>query len=139
MIYAMKFLRDPDGTFETGKYDEESIAPYEDRIMSILTARKADASEDWKTFGEELSGRMIPDFDVSEYVEEYANAAPENRDNTFLGRFIIAALSQKSMVTNKIYRSGNLLAGFSVEYSKHGFGGIRDYIKLVKESKRQQA
>ena len=138
MIYAMKFLRDPDGTFETGKYDEESIAPYEDRIMSILTARKADASEDWKTFGEELSGRMIPDFDVSEYVEEYANAAPENRDNTFLGRFIIAALSQKSMVTNKIYRSGNLLAGFSVEYSKHGFGGIRDYIKLVKESKRQQ-
>ena len=139
MIYAMKILRDPEAAFETGIYDEEAIRPYEERIMSILTARRTDASEGWKTFGEELSGRTIPDFDVSEYVGEYRDAAPEERDDTFLGRFIIAALSQKSMVTNKIYRSGNLLAGFSVEYSRHGFGGIKDYIKLVKESKRMQA
>ncbi|MBR3279179.1 MAG: hypothetical protein IKG01_09835 [Lachnospiraceae bacterium] len=138
MIYAMKYLRGHIDVFETRKYDEEAIVPHEERIMAILTARRPDASEDWKAFGEELSGRDIPDFDVSAYAEEYKNSSPEDRDDTFLGRFIIAALSQKSMVTNKIYTSGNLLAGFSVEYSKHGFRGIRDYMKLVKESKRQQ-
>jgi hypothetical protein len=139
MISAMKFLRDPEGTFETGVYDEEAIRPFEDGIISILTERRTDASDGWKAFGEELSGRTIPEFDAPEYVDEYKNAKPEERDDTFLGRFIIAALSQKSMVTNKIYRSGNLLAGFSVEYSRHGFGGIRDYIKLVKESRRIEA
>jgi hypothetical protein len=39
------------------------------------------------------------------------------------------------MITNKIYRSGNLLAGFSIEYDKKGFAGIRDYIKIVRESR----
>ena len=43
------------------------------------------------------------------------------------------------MITNKIYRSVNILAGFSVEYDKKGFGGIKDYLKLVKESMRQEA
>ena len=139
MIYAMKYLRGQTDVFETGRYDEEAVRLYEEEIMSILTVRRADASEDWKEFGEELSGQKIPDFDVMAYVEEYKSTPLEERDDTFLGRFIIAALSQKSMVTNKIYRSGNLLAGFSVEYGKHGFGGIKDYLKIVKESKRQQA
>lgn len=138
MIYAMKYLRAQSGVFETGKYDEAAISSHEERIMSILTVRRTDASEDWKAFGEELSGQKIPDFDVSEYVEEYKAASSEAKDDTFLGKFIIAALSQKSMVTNKIYRSGNLLAGYSVEYEKHGFAGIRDYMKIVKESKRQE-
>lgn len=139
MVRAMKYLRGQAEVFETREYDEEAVLPYKERIMSILTVRRTDASEDWKAFGEELSGEQIPDFDVSAYTVEYTNAASEARDDTFLGRFIIAALSQKSMVTNKIYRSGNLLAGYSVEYSKHGFAGIRDYIKLVKESKRMEA
>lgn len=138
MIYAMRFLRGEISVFETGKYDEETVRPYEERIMSILTVRRTDASEDWKAFGEELSGMKIPDFDASAYTGEYTGAAPDMRDDTFLGRFIIAALSQKSMITNKIYKSGNILAGFSVEYSKHGLVGIRDYFKLVKESKRQK-
>ena len=64
--------------------------------------------------------------------EEYKNA--EDKDNPGLGRFILAALSQKSMVTNKIFTSGNILAGFSIDYKKKGFGGIRDYMKLVRES-----
>ena len=139
MIYAMKYLRGANETFKLNTYDEETIAPYEERIMSILTKRQEDASSDWKAFGEELSGQNIPDFDVNTHVASYKNALPEDRDATFLGKFIIASLSQKSMITNKIYRSGNILAGFSVEYDKKGFGGIKDYLKLVKESMRQEA
>ncbi len=139
MIYAMKYLRGANEVFELNTYDEETIAPYEERIMSILTKRQEDASSDWKAFGEELSGQNIPDFDVNTHVASYKNALPEDRDTSFLGKFIIASLSQKSMITNKIYRSGNILAGFSVEYDKKGFGGIKDYLKLVKESMRQEA
>ena len=139
MIYAMKYLRGANEVFELNTYDEETIAPYEERIMSILTKRQEDASSDWKAFGEELSGQNIPDFDVNTHVASYKNALPEDRDASFLGKFIIASLSQKSMITNKIYRSGNILAGFSVEYDKKGFGGIKDYLKLVKESMRQEA
>lgn len=139
MIYAMKYLRGANEVFELNTYDEETIAPYEERIMPILTKRQEDASSDWKAFGEELSGQNIPDFDVNTHVASYKNALPEDRDATFLGKFIIASLSQKSMITNKIYRSGNILAGFSVEYDKKGFGGIKDYLKLVKESMRQEA
>ena len=134
MIYAMKYLRGGDGSFETNTYDEEAIKPYEERITEILTTRRPDASEDWKAFGEELSGGKIPDFDVNKYAEEYKNA--EDKDNTFLGRFVIAALSQKSMVTNKIFSSGNDLAGFSIDFQKKGFGGIKDYMKLVMETRK---
>ena len=55
----------------------------------------------------------------------------DENDRSFIGRFILAALAQKSMVTNKIFKSGNLLAGFSVDYAEKGFQGIRDYIKLI--------
>ena len=81
-----------------------------------------------------MSGKKIPDFDVSAYVEEYRNA--EDKNDTFLGRFFLAALSQKSMVTNKIFSSGNTLAGFSIDYRKKGFGGIKDYMTLVKANMR---
>jgi hypothetical protein len=136
MIYAMKYLRGENAVFEKNTYDEETAAPYIERIMTILTKRQGDASADWKAFGEELSGKEVPDFDVNAYVEEYKSAVPEERDDTFLGRFIIAALSQKSMVTNKIFTSGNILAGFSIDYKKKGFRGIRDYRKLVEEHVR---
>ena len=134
MIYAMKYLRGEEAVFETDTYDEEAIKPCEERIMEILTKRRPDASEDWKAFGEELSGGIIPDFDVDKYSDEYKTA--EDKDNTFLGRFIIAALSQKSMVTNKIFNSGNNLAGFSIDFRKKGFGGIKDYMKLVREKRK---
>ena len=136
MIYAMKYLRGENAVFEKNTYDEETAAPYIERIMTILTKRQGDASADWKAFGEELSGMEIPDFDANAYVQEYKSAAPEERDETFLGRFIIAALSQKSMVTNKIFKSGNILAGFSIDYKKKGFRGIKDYRKLIEEHVR---
>ena len=68
---------------------------------------------------------------MTAYLDEYRNASPEKKDETFLGRFILAALAQKSMVTNKIFKSGNLLAGFSVDYRQKGLRGIRDFWKLV--------
>jgi len=134
MIFAMKYLRGVVTVFENDTYDDEAIRPYSERITEILTKRQPDASEDWKAFGEELSGQKIPDFDVSAYVEEYKNA--EDKNDTFLGRFILAALSQKSMVTNKIFSSGNSLAGLSIDYRKKGFGGIKDYMTLVKADLR---
>ena len=132
MINAMKYLRGTNSSFTTNTYDEDAIKPYSERINSILTKRQLDASEDWKAFAKELSGEDIPDFDTNLYVEEYK----DKKDDSFLGRFILAALSQKSMVTNKIYTSKNMLAGFSVDYSTKGFAGIKDYIRLVSESVR---
>lgn len=136
MIYAMRYLRGEIEVFDRTASDEETAAPYMDRIMSILTKRQADASADWKEFGEELSGQDIPDFDVSAYVDEYKSAASEERDETFLGKFIVASMSHKSMVTNKIFTSGNILAGFSIDYNKKGFRGIKAYKKLVEQSMR---
>jgi hypothetical protein len=42
------------------------------------------------------------------------------------------------MVTNKIFLSKNLLAGFSVDYKKMGFRGIRDFVKLVEFAERSK-
>ena len=138
MIHAMKFLRGVITSFEKDTYDTETVKPHEERIKEIISKRQQDSSEDWKLFAKELSGQDIPDFDVSAYVDEYKNASPETRNDTFLGRFILAALSQKSMITNKIHTSGNILAGFSVDYNKRGFGGIKDYFMLVRANARNE-
>ena len=136
MVYAMKYLRGVYPDFETETYDEKSVAPWECEIRRILAKRQLDACEDWKAFGRKLSGEEIPEFDLMQYQQEYREAAKQEKDDTFLGRFFLAALAQKSMVTNKIFTSGNLLAGFSVDYVKDGFGGIRDFAKLVELAER---
>ena len=74
--------------------------------------------------------------DVACYQQEYQQADKRKQDDTFLGQFILAAMSHKSMVTNKIFVSKNLLAGFSVDYEKMGFRGIRDFAKLVESAER---
>ena len=135
MIYAMRCLRSSQD-FELNTYDEETVRPYLYSIRTIITKRQPDASSDWKDLAYELTGQLVPDFDVERYAEEYRSAAPEAKDDTFLGRFILASLAQKSMITNKIFKSGNLLAGFSVDYDKHGAAGIRDYLKLVSSNRR---
>ena len=80
-----------------------------------------------------MSGCEIPDFDLKRYQQEYLDAPPEGKDDTFLGKYILAALAQKSMVTNKIFRSGNLRAGVSVDFDAKGFRGMRDFYRLVRE------
>ena len=109
---------------------------WEGEIRGILTKRQPDACLDWKAFGEMLSGEEIPDFNMEQYVSQYKTAPKKEKDDTFLGQFFLAALAQKSMVTNKIFTSRNLLAGFSVEYLEKGFRGIRDFRKLVELAER---
>lgn len=136
MIYAMKYLRGIYPDFETGRYDLEAASAWEQEIRRILSRRQLDACSDWKSFGEKLSGESIPEFAITRYQQEYLLAEKQTKDDTFLGQFILAALSQKSMVTNKIFMSSNLLAGFSVDYQKKGFRGIRDFAKLVEFTER---
>ena len=136
MIYAMKYLRGEAETFTKHRYDWETVDPLEEEIMAILTKRQPLACAEWKTFGEKLSGQTIEDFDINKYQQEYVLAPKEKKDDTFLGKFILAALAQKSMVTNKIYTSGNMLAGYSVDYKSAGFRGIRDFKKLVEAAQK---
>ena len=70
---------------------------------------------------------------MSGYQLEYRAASEEERDQTWLGQFLLAALRQKSMVTGKIFQSGNLLAGYSVDWRKEGFKGLRSFWKLVSQ------
>ena len=136
MIAAMKYLRDAKPDFETGQYDLDAVRPWEKDIREILWKRQLDACADWKAFGEKLSGREIPEFDLTQYQGEYLAAAKDARDSTFLGQFFLAAMAQKSMVTHQIFASKNLLAGFSVDYLEKGFRGIGDFKKLVEFMER---
>ena len=132
MIYAMKYLRGDHTSFEKETYDFEAASPYKQKIYEILTRRQLDACKDWKAFGEKLTGRDIPPFNIDLYRSEYTGAGKGEKDDTFLGKFFIAAMAQKSMVTNRIFRSGSLLAGFSVDFNKKGFRGIRDFMALIR-------
>ena len=135
MVYAMRYLRGLEGDrFELNKYAWDVIEPYKDRLKSIIETRRLDASEDWKAFGEELSGAKIPAFDLSLYQEEYKMAEKENKNNTFLGGFFLAAIAQKSMVTKAIFTSKNPLAGIALDYNEKGLRGIKDYLKLMEYS-----
>ena len=136
MVYAMKYLRGLYPEFETGQYAMDEVRTWESEIRQILSTRQPDACAEWKAFGEKLSGQEIPEFDLVQYQQEYRQAEANSKDNTFLGQFFLAALAQKSMITNKIFRSKNYLAGFSVDYLEKGFSGIRDYKKLVELAER---
>ena len=136
MIYAMKYLRGIYPDFEPGQYDRDAISRWDVEIRQILKKRQLDSCADWKAFGEKLSGQTIPGFDLERYQQEYQDAAKNVRDDTFLGQFFLAALAQKSMVTNKIFNAKNLLAGFSVDYLDKGFRGIRDFRKLIEWAER---
>jgi len=131
MITAMKYLRGAADAFECGQYDEAAIAEIKDQIEAILHKRQPDTSEDWKALGEKLSGQTIEPFDLERIQEEYRSAAAKDKDSTFLGQFILAALAQKSMVTNRIFASGSKLAGYSVDYQRKGFKGMEAYRKLI--------
>ncbi len=128
MVYAMKQIRQRK-PYENNHYAWDEIEPYKEEIQSIIEKRQLSASVDWKDFGERLSGETIEDFDVEKYQEQYLVAQEKN--NTFIGKFILAALAQKSMVTNAIYTSGNNLAGISIDYNQKGFKGIKDFRSLL--------
>ena len=113
MIYAMKYIRGDIPAFEKDTYDFETVSKYEGRIKEIIEKRQLNACEDWKKFGEELSGQRIEDFKLDKYQDEYIQASKDKKDETYIGKFISGAIAHKSLVTNRIYESGNMLAGFS--------------------------
>ncbi len=133
MIYAMKFIRGDIEEFELDRYDTDAVDVYKDEIMQILEKRQLDSCDDWKRFGEKLSGMEIEDFDAEKYQKEIMDAQNDEKDKTFIGKFVIASMKHKSMVTNRIYKSGNRLAGVSVDYHKKGFRGLRDFKILLKK------
>lgn len=137
MVYALKYLRGEYDSFEKGVYDREAVSPWREEITRILEKRRRDASEDWKVLGERISGSQIEDFDQEKYDREYMEAGQDGKDDTFLGLFFLAAMEQKSMVTNKIFSSGNPAAGISIDFIQQGFKGIRDYLKLVEKAARK--
>lgn len=138
MVHALRYLRGDVPAFALDTYDTEKIRPYEEEIRAIITRRQPDACKDWRDFGEKLSGQPIEDFDIEKYQLEYHDAPEDDKEDTFLGKFILAALAQKSMVTNRIFKSGNTLAGISVDYSTKGFRGNRDYAELVQEAEKEK-
>ncbi len=138
MIHAMKYLRGECDSFSKECYDMDAIRPWEGRIRSILAKRQLDSCDDWKALGEELSGCTIEDFDLEKYQEEYICADESEKGQTFMGQFILGALAQKSMVTNKIYTSGSMIAGHSIDYHSDGYKGMRDYLKLVEQEIESQ-
>ena len=99
------------------------------QIKDIFEKRQSDSCADWKALVKRLYGEEIEDFNAEKYQDEYISAA--DKDDSFIGRYIKGSLAQKSMVTNRIYRSGNLLAGYSVEYKQMGLKGIKDYWSLI--------
>lgn len=113
MVYALRYLRGDEAEFSLDTYAYDTVAPHEAEIRAILTRRQPDACADWKAFGEKLSGKEVVPFDITAYQKEYTAAAKDQRHETAAGRFFTAAEAQKSMVTDKIFSSGNLLAGFS--------------------------
>lgn len=111
MIYAMKYIRGEYDSFELGTYEMQAIEPYGDRIRSIIEKRQIIASDDWKAFGEELSGQKIEDHIIDKYFGEYTTSAKNEKDQTFLGKFIRGAIGHKGMVINEIQKTGNKIAG----------------------------
>ena len=135
MIEAMKYLRGTRETFQKNRYDWEAVEPWREEIETILRKRQPDACADWKALGEKLSGREMEEFEIESREAEYLAAEGKEKDETFLGQFILAALRQKSMVTASIYRSGSRLAGISVDFTEKGFRGIRDF-RILTERRR---
>ena len=61
--------------------------------------------------GQRITGHTIEDFDLVKYQQEYVDAPKEEKENTFLGKFMNAAMEQKGMVAKSIAASGNRLVG----------------------------
>lgn len=137
MVYAMRFIRGERPVFDLDTYETGVVIPWKDEIKRIIEARRLDASEDWKTLGEKMSGREIEAFDIEKYQQEYLDAPEDLKDDTFLGRFFIAAMAHKSMVNDRIFRSGNLLAGISIDFDEKGFKGMKDFKKLVENAESE--
>ena len=113
MIYAMKYIRGAIPSFEKDTYDMETVEPLLGRIKEIIEKRQLIACDDWKAFGEELSGQTVTEYAMDRYFDEYTGSSKADRDETFLGRFTRGAIAHKGMVIDEIFKSGSKLAGYA--------------------------
>lgn len=134
MVYTLKFYRGINAEFKLNEYDP--LEKYIDKVVAIINKRQLSAAEDWKAFASELAGKEVNDFDVKKYIDTYLNSS--NKDKTEFNSFILHALKQKSMVTNRIYKSKNKLAGYSIEYNGNSLKGLKDYWKLIKHEIKEK-
>ena len=56
MIYALRYLRGEEETFETGKPRPRSMQQWEDEITDIFLKRQLNSCADWKRLGEKAVG-----------------------------------------------------------------------------------
>ena len=131
MVYALRYLRGAEPEFRTDTYAWDIVRPWETEIRDILGRRQPDACADWKRFGEKLAGCGLPDFDGDRFPEEYLAAPEGGKESSDAGKFLFAAMAQKSMITGRIFHSGSLLAGYSLDFGKK-IRGIRDFYELIK-------
>ena len=136
MVEALCYLKGETADFTLETYAEETISPCAEDLRAIFKKRQTDDTEDWKALAGKLFGSELPSFKTSAYEEEYTSADKARKDDTFLGRYFVGALAQKSLVTHHIYASGSKLAGISIDYEASGFKGNRDFRKLV--SKKEE-
>ena len=127
MVYALKYLKGNEKEFELNKY--ASLGKYEKRVKEIICKRQLSAELDWKKFAQDLGKTKIKPFDAKDYQEEHLNA--KNKEGTLLSSFCFSAKHHKSMITNRIYKSKNKLAGYSVEYSGNPLNTFKDYWKYI--------
>ena len=137
MVCALEYLHGDRQEFDRECCDAKAILPWKEEITAAIEKRQLDACADWKALGEKLSGHEIEDFDLEKYQLEYYDAPKEAKDSTFLGKFFLAAMEHKSMVTSRIYNSGSFLAGLSINFEKKGFKGMRDFRKLVEQRNKE--
>ena len=128
MVYAMRCLRTGE-PFELNRYATDEVAEVRELAWDILTKRRLDASDDWCALGEQLSGEKVEPFDLELHQQEYCEAEGQAKNDTYLGRFIRAALAQKGMVTSRIYDSGSRLAGFSIDHEPRNLGTLVAFLK----------
>ena len=129
MVYAMQYLRGVRPTFEKDQYAFEAVEPWRQEIQAILNKRQLNACEDWKLLGETITGYIPPEFDNETYRMEYRGTREAHKSETFLGKFVDAAMRQKAMVTNRIYVSGNRLAGISITEDNNILTKVRRFVR----------
>lgn len=133
MVYALKCFKNKDIEFKLNEYD--SLVNYKERVISIVNKRQLSAEKDWKAFAEDLAGQSIKDFNQDSYVDDYISS--NDKDSTNFASFYVHALKQKSMITNRIYKSKNKLAGYSTEYNGQSLKGLKAYVKLIEHELKE--
>lgn len=131
MVHVLRYLHGEIGAFERETYEDEILAPYAADVEALLNTRTLDEGPLWQRLTDEIVGRQTPAFDRAPLDREYLACSAKAREQTMLGRFFRHAMAQKSLVTNRVWKSGNRLCGRSIEMGEGLFGVLADYRALI--------